>query len=72
VLPDTAGSEYCAATVDWDLRHRKSALVIRLLLAVWVAVIVVVLCATGHWWGLVFIAPLVVDLYLLRRVLAAG
>jgi hypothetical protein len=45
---------------------------IRLLLAVWIAVIVVVLCATGRWWGLVFVVPLVLDLYLLRRILAAG
>ena len=37
-----------------------------------IAVIVVVLCATGRWWGLVFVVPLVLDLYLLRRILAAG
>jgi hypothetical protein len=47
-------------------------LVIRLLLAVWIAVIVVVLCVTGHWWGLIFVVPLLLDLYLLRRILAAG
>ena len=38
--------------MNWDLRHRNSALVIRLLLAVWIAVVVVVLCATdvgGAW-----------------------
>ncbi len=58
--------------MSWDLRHRKSSLVIRLLLAVWIAAIVVVLCTTGHWWGLVFIVPLVLDLYLLRRILVAG
>jgi hypothetical protein len=58
--------------MDWDLRHRKSALVIRLLLAVWITVVVVVLCASGRWWGLVFIVPLVFDVYLLRRILAAG
>ena len=58
--------------MNWDLRHRKSSLAIRLLLAAWIAVIVVVLCATGHWWGLVFVVPLVLDLYLLRRILAAG
>jgi 1,4-dihydroxy-2-naphthoate octaprenyltransferase len=58
--------------MNWDLRHRKSSLVIRLLLAVWIAVIVIVLCATGYWWGLVFIVPLVLDLYLLRRILAVG
>ena len=45
---------------------------IRLLLAVWIAVIVVALCATEHWWGLVFVVPLVLDLYLLRRIMAAG
>ena len=45
---------------------------IRLLLAVWIAVIVVFLCSTGRWWGLVFVAPLFLDLYLLRRILAAG
>jgi hypothetical protein len=50
--------------MNWDLRHRNSSLGI--------AVIVVVLCATGRWWGLVFVAPLVLDLHLLRRVLAAG
>lgn len=57
--------------MNGDLRHRKSSLVIRLLLAVWIAVIVVGLCATGRWWGLVLVVPLVVDLYLLRRFLAA-
>ena len=54
--------------MNWDLGHRKSSLVIRLLLAVWIAVIVVVLCATGRWWGLIFVVPLVLDLYLLRRI----
>jgi 1,4-dihydroxy-2-naphthoate octaprenyltransferase len=59
--------------MDWDLRHRKSSLVIRLLLAVWIAVVVVVvLCSTGRWWGLVFVVPLALDLYLLRRILVAG
>jgi hypothetical protein len=67
-----AGWEYCAATMTWDLRHRKSSLVIRLLLAFWITVVVVVLCATGHWWGLVFVVPLALDLYLVRRILAAG
>jgi hypothetical protein len=59
-------------TVDWDLRHRKSSLVIRSVLAVWIAAIVVVLCYSGRWWGLVFVVPLVLDLYLLRRILVAG
>jgi hypothetical protein len=58
--------------MNWDLRHRKSSLAIRLLLAVWIAVTIVVLCATGRWWGLVFVVPLVLELYLLRRILAAG
>jgi 1,4-dihydroxy-2-naphthoate octaprenyltransferase len=58
--------------MNWDLGHRKSSLLIRLLLAVWIAVIVVVLCATGRWWGLVFVVPLILDLYLIRRILAAG
>ncbi|MEA2147358.1 MAG: hypothetical protein QOG59_2945, partial [Solirubrobacteraceae bacterium] len=55
-----------------DLRHRKSSLAIRLLLAVWIAAVVVVLCATGRWWGLALVVPLVLDLYLLRRILTAG
>jgi polyferredoxin len=46
--------------------------VIRLLLAIWITVVVVALCATRRWWGLVFVVPLVFDLYLLRRILAAG
>jgi hypothetical protein len=58
--------------MSWDLRHRKSSLVIRLLLAVWITVVVVVLCVTGRWWGLVFVVPLILDLYMLRRILAAG
>jgi hypothetical protein len=58
--------------VNWDLRHRKSALVIRVLLAGWITAIIVALCATGHWWGLIFVVPLVLDLYLIRRILAAG
>jgi hypothetical protein len=47
-------------------------MVIRLLLAVWIAVVIVVLCASGRWWGLVFLVPLGLDLYLLRRILASG
>jgi len=58
--------------MDWDVRHRKSSLVIRLLLAVWIGVVVVVLCYSGRWWGLVFVVPLVLDLYLLRRILVAA
>ena len=58
--------------MNWDLRHQKSSLTIRLLLAIWIATVVVVLCATGRWWGLVFVVPLVLDLYLLRRILVAG
>ena len=45
---------------------------IRVLLAGWITVVIVVLCATGRWWGLVFVVPLVLDLYLLRRILTAG
>jgi hypothetical protein len=67
-----AAASYRLTTVNWDLRHRRSALVIRLLLAVWITVVVVALCATGRWWGLVFVVPLLLDLYLLRRILAAG
>jgi 1,4-dihydroxy-2-naphthoate octaprenyltransferase len=59
-------------TMNWDLRHRNSSLLIRLLLAGWIIVVVVALCATGHWWGLVFVVPLVLDLYLLRRIVAEG
>ena len=59
-------------TADWDVRHRKSSLEIRLLLAVWIAVIVVLLCSSGAWWGLVFVVPLVFDLYLVRRILVAA
>jgi protein-S-isoprenylcysteine O-methyltransferase Ste14 len=58
--------------MNWDMRHRKSSLLIRSLLAVWITVVVGVLCATGHWWGLVFVVPLVLDLYLLRRIVAEG
>ncbi|HVA10467.1 MAG TPA: hypothetical protein VNG12_27455 [Acidimicrobiales bacterium] len=58
--------------MSWDLRHEKSSLVIRVLLAVWITVVIVVLCATGRWWGLVFVAPLILNLYLIRRIVAAG
>jgi 1,4-dihydroxy-2-naphthoate octaprenyltransferase len=71
-MPEAVGQEYGAATMNWDLRHRKSAPVIRLLLAVWITVVVVVLCANGRWWGLVFVVPLLLDLYLLRRILGGG
>ena len=58
--------------MSWDLSHRKSSLVIRLLLAIWIVLVIIVLCATGRWWGLVFIVPLILDLYLLHRILAAS
>ena len=58
--------------MSWDLSHRKSSLVIRLLLAIWIVVVIIVLCATGRWWSLVFVVPLILDLYLLRRILAAS
>lgn len=70
--PHAGGATLQSARMNWDLRHRKSALVIRLLLAGWIAAVVAVLCATGRWWGLVFVVPLIVDLYLLRRILAAS
>ena len=57
--------------MNWDLQHRTASLVIRLMLAVWIAAVVVVLCATGHWWGLVFVVPLILGLYLLRRIVTA-
>jgi 1,4-dihydroxy-2-naphthoate octaprenyltransferase len=57
--------------MNWDLRHRNTALVIRLLLAVWIAIVIVVLCVTGHWWGLIFVVALALDLYLIRRILVA-
>ena len=44
----------------------------RLLLGVWITAVIVALCATGRWWGLVFIVPLILDLYLLHRILAAS
>lgn len=59
-------------TVKWDLRHRRASLVIRLLLAAWITVVIVVLCAMGRWWGLVFTVPLLVDLYLVRQISATG
>jgi hypothetical protein len=65
-------SAVLSAAMSWDLRHRRSALVIRLLLAIWITAVVVVLCATGRWWGVVFVGPLALDVYLLRRGLAAG
>jgi hypothetical protein len=55
--------------MNWDLRHRKFSVAIRLLLAVWIAVIIAGLCAIGRWWGLVFVIPLILDIYLLRRIL---
>ena len=58
--------------MSWDLRHRRSSMVIRSLLAVWIVVVIVVLCATGRWWGLVFVIPLLLDVYLLRRIMVAG
>ena len=58
--------------MSWDLRPRKPALVIRLLLAVWIAIVIVVLCATGHWWALVFVPALALDLYLIRRIFVVG
>lgn len=45
---------------------------IRLLLAAWITVVIVVLCAMGRWWGLVFTVPLLVDLYLVRQISATG
>lgn len=58
--------------MNWDLGHRKSSLVIRPLLAVFFTVVAVMLCATGRWWGLVFVIPLALDLYLFRRLILAG
>jgi hypothetical protein len=68
----TAGATLQSTEMHWDLQHRMWALVIRLMLAVWIATVVVVLCIIGRWWGLVFAAPLVLDLYLLRRILKAS
>ncbi|MGC8511841.1 MAG: hypothetical protein ACP5P1_02220 [Acidimicrobiales bacterium] len=55
--------------MSWDQRHRRSSLLIRLLLALWIAVVIGVLCAMSDWWGLLFVLPLILDLYRLRRIL---
>lgn len=57
--------------MNWDIRHSESSLVIRSVLAVWIVVVIVALCATGRWWGLVFAIPLALDLYLLGRIVGA-
>jgi hypothetical protein len=45
---------------------------VRSLLALWITVVVAVLCASGRWWGLVFVLPLLLDLYLLRRIMMSS
>lgn len=57
--------------MDWDLQHQRSSFVIRLLLAAWILVIIVLLCASGRWWGMALALPLALDLYLLGRILVA-
>jgi hypothetical protein len=49
-------------------KHYKQLIVARALLAPWILFVTVFLCAKGYWWGLVFLPFLVIDLWLLRRL----
>ena len=52
----------------WDRRHYKPTIVVRALLARWILFLTVFLCAKGHWWALVFLPFLALDLWLLRNL----
>jgi fatty acid desaturase len=38
-------------STEFGRRHVKSIAVIRLLVAIWQAILGSALCASGHWWG---------------------
>jgi hypothetical protein len=50
----------------WTRKHYRQVIVVRALLAPWIAFVTVFLCAKGYWWGLVFVPFLALDLWLLR------
>jgi hypothetical protein len=52
----------------WARNHVNQGIVVRTLLAPWILVVTVVLCVKGHWWGLVFLPFLALDLWLLRNL----
>ncbi len=56
----------------WGRRHYKQAIVIRAVLAPWILFVIVFLCASGDWSGLVFLPFLAIDLWLLRNLVRYG
>jgi hypothetical protein len=49
-------------------RHYKQMIVVRALLAPWILFVTVFLCVKGHWWGLVFLPFVALDLWLLGNL----
>jgi hypothetical protein len=54
--------------VRWAREHYREMIVLRLLVAVWIAFVTVFACAKGYWWGLAFLVLLALDLWLLRNL----
>jgi hypothetical protein len=42
---------------------------LRVSIGVWLLVVAAILCADGHWWGVVLIAPAALHFWLAYRVL---
>jgi hypothetical protein len=54
--------------VRWAREHYTEMIILRLLVAVWIAFVTVFACAKGYWWGLAFLLFLALDLWLLRNL----
>jgi hypothetical protein len=64
----TADDQRVGPPGDWAHKHYKQTIVVRALLAPWILFVTVFLCVKDHWWGLVFLPFLDLDLWLLRSL----
>jgi len=57
----------------FDRRHRRTAILIRVLVAVWLVVLTVILLAYGYWgWALLTLAGAVANIVLAYRAWRAA
>lgn len=64
----TADDQRVSSGGPWPRKHYKQVIVVRALLAPWILFVTVFLCVKRHWWGLVFLPFLALDLWLLRSL----
>ena len=48
--------------------HRRLTIGVRVGVGIWLLVLSAILCDSGYWWGVLFLAPAALHFYLAYRV----